>query len=437
MEWWLLAIFLFGGLILILATGIPIAFGFGLLNVLALFFLMGGVKALAVLTYSGYYQVASFLFIAVPLFLLLGNFVLYCGISDRMIEGVSTVMSGIRGSLFYASILAAVIFAAVSGSSMASCAALGSVLIPEAEKRKYDTAFMLGLIAGGGPLAILIPPSGLMVVFAGISGMSVSDLLIGGIAPGLLVALLLTIYVTVAMRLRPQLCPPTEGQVATLRQRSAAFVRLLPLGLIMFGVIGLIFLGITTPSEAAATGALAAFVLAIFYRGLNWTSLRKSTVATVRTSGMILMILVGSRAYSEILAYTGCSKGLVAAITGLPLPPVGILVCMLVIILFLGCFMDQLAIMFITVPIYFPVFRELGINPLWAGLTMMVGIEIGTMTPPFGVNLFVLKSLAPKGMSLMGAFRHATPFAFVHILGMFLMVVFPAIALWLPSHIMK
>jgi len=431
MEPWLVAVLLFGGLLLALATGLPIAFAFGLVNVFGLFFFFGGARAFSVLAFSGYNSIASFLFVTLPLFILIGDIVFHCGIATRMIDAVGKMVGGGRGSLYYITVVGCTIFGAVSGSTMAATAVFGSVMLPQGKERGYNLPLLGGIIIGVGPLSILIPPSGLMVVFSGISQLSLSKLLMGGIGPGLVIAALFLIYITIRLRLNLRLAPASEESVS-LKQRVWAIKDVAPLALIIFAVIGTIYMGIATPTESAALGALAAFVLAALYRQLNWTSIRKSTVATVRISGFILMILLGAQAYGQILAYTGVSQTIAGALTGLPLSPIQLLIAMMVMVIIMGTFMDSTAIMFVAVPIYMPIFQALGFDLLWCGVVMMVAIEIGVITPPFAVNIFVLQGVAPKELTLKDLYKVSIPVTLLHVAGMLVVIAFPMVATFIP-----
>jgi tripartite ATP-independent transporter DctM subunit len=280
----------------------------------------------------------------------------------------------------------------------------------------------------------MIPPSALGVLLASLALFSVGKFLIAIILPGLIMAVLYAGYILLRCRIQPHLAPSYEMVPVSLSQKILATVRyVLPLGSIVFLVVGLIFLGIATPTEAAALGALGCFVLGFIYRGLSSNIVKDSFSGTLQVTVMMFMILTGSTAFSQILAFTGASQGLVELAVGLPLPPILLLISMQLVLLVMGTFMEPLTIMMVTLPIFMPIVEHLGFNPLWFGAIMLLNMEMATTSPPFGLVLFVMKGVAPKGTEMRDIYLSALPFLACDAIAMIVMMAFPAVVLWLPG----
>jgi tripartite ATP-independent transporter DctM subunit len=285
---------------------------------------------------------------------------------------------------------------------------------------------------------MLIPPSAIAVLLAGIAEISVSGVLIGGIGPGIILAIFYSIYIMIRCRFNPSLAPTYEVSHVSARDKIRSFlIHILPLTFVIFMVIGVMFLGVATPTEAATSGALGAIILAACQRRLTWGVIKRSLIGTTRVTVMVFMIVAGSTAFCQMLAFSQASKGLVQLMTGLPLSPILLVMTMQCILLIMGCFMDLFSIMMITIPIFFPIVKVLGLNPLWFGILFLLNMEIAPQTPPFGMELFVMKGVASKDVSMGDIWRAAFPFVLIEIFLLFLMILFPGIALWLPSLVQK
>jgi tripartite ATP-independent transporter DctM subunit len=291
-----------------------------------------------------------------------------------------------------------------------------------------------GPIIGSGGLAIMIPPSALAVLLAALANISVGDFLVAIIVPGVLMAVMFFLYIVIRCWINPSLAPAYDGpRVPFVLRLRNTLVYGLPLLVIVFLVVGLIFLGIATATEAAAAGVLGCFVLAWLYGGLNWTMLKESLLATLAITVMMLMIITGSTAFSQILAFTGASSGLVEAATSLQVEPILVIIAMQMVMLIMGCFMEPLSIMMLTIPVFFPIIEALGFSPLWFGVVMLLNMEMATISPPFGLVLFVVKGLAPVGTTMMEIYRAAIPFLLCDAVVMALLINFPGIVTWLPG----
>jgi tripartite ATP-independent transporter DctM subunit len=287
---------------------------------------------------------------------------------------------------------------------------------------------------GVGTVDALIPPNALTVVLASLANIDVGQLLMAGIVPGIIMSGLYLVYIIVWCHFKPEEAPMYDVPHTPLKEKVTATLKyLLPLGFIIFMVIGFIFLGVATPTEAAATGTLGSFILALAYRGLTWGIMRKSVLGTVKVTTMIFMIIIVSTTYGQILAFTGAASGMTQFITHLSVPPILIIIGMLVVVLILGCFMETVAIMMITLPIYMPVVNALGFNTVWFGVLMLIALETGLITPPFGVTLFVMKGVAPPGITMADIWRAVTPYVVVDVLCLVLVLAMPVLATVVPS----
>jgi len=434
MEWWLTLLIIFGSFAILLVSGMPVAFCFLVLNVIGVAFLWGGEAGLKQLTLSMFESVSSWSLLPVPLFIIMGEVMFHTGIAPLLIDAIDKWLGRLPGRLGLLAVGAGTLLSTLTGTSLASVAMLGSVLVPEMEKRGYKKSMCLGPILGTGGLAMMIPPSTLAVLLGCLGQISVGKLLIAIIVPGLLMATLYATYIISRCKLQPSVAPVYEVPAISLLEKITAVVRhILPLGLIVLAVTGTIFLGVATPTEAAAAGAFATFILAVAYRRLNWEVVKKSSLGTVQVTIMLFMIISGAKAFSQILAYTGATRGLIELAVGLPLAPIFIIVAMMVLVLIMGCFMDVVAMMMICLPVYIPVVNALGFDPVWFGVLFLLNVEMAATSPPFGLTLFVMKGVAPRDTTMGDIYRAGLPFLGCDLIVMALMIAFPAIALWLPG----
>ena len=425
---------IFGSFAILLVSGMPVAFCFLVLNVIGVAFLWGGEAGLKQLTLSMFESVSSWSLLPVPLFIIMGEVMFHTGIAPLLIDAIDKWLGRLPGRLGLLAVGAGTLLSTLTGTSLASVAMLGSVLVPEMEKRGYKKSMCLGPILGTGGLAMMIPPSTLAVLLGCLGQISVGKLLIAIIVPGLLMATLYATYIISRCKLQPSVAPVYEVPAISLLEKITAVVRhILPLGLIVLAVTGTIFLGVATPTEAAAAGAFATFILAVAYRRLNWEVVKKSSLGTVQVTIMLFMIISGAKAFSQILAYTGATRGLIELAVGLPLAPIFIIVAMMVLVLIMGCFMDVVAMMMICLPVYIPVVNALGFDPVWFGVLFLLNVEMAATSPPFGLTLFVMKGVAPRDTTMGDIYRAGLPFLGCDLIVMALMIAFPAIALWLPG----
>jgi len=433
-EWWLTLLIIFSALMFLFLIGLPVAFAFLFINLIGVYVFWGGTAGLDQLVMSIYRSVATFSLLPVPLFILMGEIMFRAGIAPKMMDTLDKWLGRIPGRLSLLAVGGGTLFATLSGSAMAGCAMLGSVLVPEMEKRGYKKPMSIGPILGSGGLAIMIPPSALGVLLACLSRVSVGGILMAIIIPGIIMAALYAGYIMIRCWLQPHLAPLYQVERSTFLEKITLTLKyVLPLGSIVFLVVGLMFLGIATPTESAALGALGCLVLAIIYRGWDFEIIKNSVSATLKITVMMFMIMTGAMAFSQVLAFTGASSGLVKLASGLNLHPMLILIFMQIILLFMGTFMEPLTIMMVTLPVYMPIIKQLGFNPLWFGAIMLINMEMATTTPPFGLVLFVMKGVAPPGTSMTDIYKAGLPFLVCDAIAMGLIMAFPTLALYLPS----
>jgi len=434
MEWWLVISLLFGGMVLLLLTNLPIAFSFLVVNMVAAYFFLGGIPGLIGTVTGAFTSITTFTLLPVPFFILMGELIFQSGLGLNAVNVLDKWLGNLRGRLSILAIMMGVIIGALSGSTIATCALLGTILLPQMLEKGYSKNMSLGPLMGVGTVDALIPPNALTVVFASLANIDVGQLLIAGIVPGIIMSGLYLAYVILWCHIFPGEAPMYDVPHVPLKEKVMATLQyLLPLGLIIFMVIGFIFLGVATPTEAAATGTLGSFILAVVYRRLNWDVMKKSVMGTVKVTVMIFMIIIVSSTYGEILAFTGAAAGMTSFISKLAVPPIVIIIGMLIVVLILGCFMETVAIMMITIPIYMPVVNAFGYNTIWFGIMMLIALETGLITPPFGVTLFVMKGVAPPEVKMSDIWKAVTPYVLVDILCIALVMSMPSIATIVPS----
>ena len=434
MEWWMVLGSFILALLLVLASGFPIAFGFLMIDLLgALFFI--GPMGLQQMTLQVFSSLATFTLTPIPLFILMGELLFHSGIANNTIDVIDKWLGRLPGRLSLLAAGTGVLFAALSGSTLANTAMLGTVLLPEMRRRGYHVSMAVGPIIGVGGLAMLIPPSSLAVVLASIGHISVGKILVGGVIPGLLLGTLIAAYIIVRCWLNPSLAPRYEVEHANFRQKIAGLIKyVLPLGFIIFMVLGLMLLGIATPTEAASSGTIATLLVTFFYRRLTWKMIKASLIGTLEISIMVLMIVAASNTFSSLLAYTGATRGLLAVVENLSVPPLIILICMQLVVFVMGTFMETISIMMICMPIFMPIVKMLGFDPVWFGVIMLINFETGFITPPFGMLLFVMKGVATE-LSIKEICYAAAPFIVIEIVAMTMIIAWPQLVLWLPSFV--
>ncbi len=434
MEWWVALVVIVGAVILLMVSGLPTALCFMLVNLVGVYFFWGGEQGFQQLILSIRSSVTRFSLMPIVLFMLMGSVLFHSNVAPLMINAINKWLGRLPGRLSLLAVLSGTLFATLSGSSMGSTAMLGSTLVPEMEKYGYKKPMSLGPILGSGGLAIMIPPSGLGVFVAAVAEISVGKLLIAIIVPGLMMAFLYGCYVLIRAWLQPSLAPAYDTASFSLSDKISSFIRyVLPVGFIIFLVTGLIFLGIATPSESAAVGCLGTFILAAAYRRFNWELVKKSVEASILTSVMVLFIMASAVAFSQMLAFSGASRGMVAFVLELNAPPILTVIGIQVLILIMGCFMPTNGIIMIVIPLFLPIVEAYGFDLVWFIVLTLLNTEMATTTPPFGLSLFVMKGVAPPDTEMADVYKAGLPFLGCDAIVMILLIAFPVIGLWLPG----
>ena len=435
MNWVEGSILLFGGLVAVMGLGLPVAFAFLVLNVVGAILFLGGEPGLAQLARNAVQSITSFSLTPIPFFVLMGEVLFHTGVALKAIDAFALLIRRVPGRLAVIAIVAGTVFSAISGSTIATTALLGSLMLPTMLARGYDPRMAMGPIMGIGGVDMLIPPSALTVLLGSLAGISIAGLLIGGIVPGLILSVMYVGYIIARATMNPALAP--DVQVEEGPQGAARWLpfvtHVVPLVLIFGLVIGAMTGGFATPTEAAAIGAAGTIVAAALYRSLTFANLMKALTGTVAVSGTILFIIVGATTFSQVLSFSGVVNGLVGLVTGLGLSVTALVIAMLVILLFLGCFVDQVSMMLITLPFFIPLVQRYDVDLIWFGVLFLICMQLGLLTPPFGLLLFTMKGVAPPSITMQQIYMASMPYIAMSLLILVLIFLFPAIATWLPA----
>jgi tripartite ATP-independent transporter DctM subunit len=404
-------------------------------NIVGALFFLGGEPGLAQIARNAVSSVTSFSLTPIPFFILMGEVLFHTGVALKAIDAFALLIRRVPGRLAVISIVAGTVFSAISGSTIATTALLGSLMLPTMLQRGYDPRLAMGPIMGIGGVDMLIPPSALTVLLGSLAGISISGLLIGGIVPGLILSVLFVGYIILRATLNPALAPQEaldDGPVGLARWQPL-FIHVLPLVLIFGIVVGAMSAGWATPTEAAALGATGTILAAAAYRGLTVANLMKALTGTVAVSGTILFIIIGATTFAQVLSFSGATDGIVALVAGQGLSQTVVVLGMMAILLFLGCFVDQVSMMLITLPFFMPLAARVGADPIWFGVLFLICMQLGLLTPPFGLLLFTMKSVAPAHIKMTDVFRAAMPFVWFGFAVLLLVFFYPPLATWLPG----
>lgn len=415
-----------------IAVGAPIAFAMAISGGLGIWMVLGGLPALGILQTTSYRSTASFLLVTVPMFMLMAEFMSRSGIATGIFQAANSFLRNVRGGLAIGTVIANAVMAAISGSSTATTAAMANVALPEMRRHGYDDRLSLGVISVSGTLAIMIPPSIPLVLYGVITETSIGKLLIAGIVPGLLTALGYCIAIWIMVALRPAIAPRPDPKKADAARRPMRDIVGAWDGLLLAGIVlGGIYSGAITPTEASAIGASGAILISIFYRRIGLNGILGALDSATRICGVIFLIVMGALVFSYFLSASQVSRNLVEWVSGIN-QPVMILFCILLLIyICLGFFMDQLAILFLTLPLFFPLIVSWELDPIWFGIIVTKTVEIGLITPPLGMNAYVAASAT--GAPVEKVFRSIMPFFLVDVIILAILVAFPGLSLWLPS----
>ena len=435
-SWQMAALLLLGGSTVLLFLGLPVALSFVAINIIGAVVFLGGEPGLLQVVRNSVVSVMNFSLTPIPLFILMGELLFHTGLALKVIEGVERLIRQVPGRLAVIAVVAGTVFSAISGSTIATTAMLGSLMLPVMLARGYHPAFATGPIMAIGAVDMLIPPSALTVLLGSLSGISISKLLIGGVVPGLILSLAFIAYIIATAVRSPQLAPPAPPAT----RAGAAPWRLLviyvvPLISIFVVVVGAMSGGWATPTESAALGAIATLLLALAYRALTLAALRAALKGTVAITGMILFIILGATTFSQILSFSGATEGLVSTILGQGLSAFAVVVGMMLLLIFLGVFVDQVSMMLITLPVFMPIVARLAIDPVWFGVLFLICMQLGLLLPPHGLLLMTMRGVAPPEVKMGHIFQAVVPYVVMSLLLLVLLLLLPAIATWLPSRL--
>ncbi|HMJ27536.1 MAG TPA: TRAP transporter large permease subunit [Xanthobacteraceae bacterium] len=434
MSWQLASLLLLGGSTVLLFIGMPVAFSFMAINIVGAILFLGGDAGLNQMLRNSAAAVINFSLTPIPLFVLMGEILFHTGLALKVIDGIERLVRQVPGRLAVVAVVAGTVFSAISGSTIATTAMLGSLMLPVMLSRGYHPVMATGPIMAIGAVDMLIPPSALTVLLGSLSGISISKLLIGGVVPGLMLSVAFVAYIIVRARANPALAPATViAKTSGWARYELLVLYVLPLVSIFVVVIGAMSGGIATPTESAALGALATMALAMAYRTLSFDALLKSLRGTVGISAMILFIILGATTFSQILSFSGATEGIVSSILGGGLTPFAILAGMMLLLIFLGIFVDQVSMMLITLPVFMPIVQRLGIDLIWFGVLYLICMQLGLLLPPHGLLLMTMKGVAPKEVTMAHIFRAVVPYVAMSLVLLVIIIVFPAIATWLPN----
>jgi tripartite ATP-independent transporter DctM subunit len=434
MSWQFAAWLMLGGSTLLLLLGLPVAFTFIAVNIVGALIWLGGDVGVQQLARNSVISIASFSLTPIPLFILMGEVLFHTGIAVKVIDGVERLIAQVPGRLAVVAVVAGTIFSAISGSTIATTAMLGSLMVPVMLARGYHPTMATGPVMAIGAVDMLIPPSALTVLLGSFSGISISKLLIGGVMPGLILSVAFVAYIIVRVQITPSLAPRTPLTEYHGWARLLPFVQyVIPLVSIFVIVVISMSAGWATPTESAAIGAFATMMMAVLYRALTFRNLFAALRGTVAISTIILFIILGATTFAQILSFSGASTGLVGQLMGLGLPPMAIVAGMMGILIFLGIFVDQVSMMLITLPIFMPIVQRLGIDPVWFGVMFLICMQLGLLLPPHGLLLMTMRGVAPPQVTMMHIFVAVIPYVTLSLIVLALVFFVPAVALWLPK----
>ena len=431
----LITAIMFGSMLLLMASGLPISFSLGTVGTAAGLVLWGPMS-MELLYYSVLDVMRNFVLIAIPLFIFMGLVLHESGIAQDLFDTVYLWSGRVKGALGMGTVAICSVIAAMVGISGAATLSMGVIALPAMLNRNYNKHIAIGLIQAGGALGFLIPPSMMMIMYAFLSGVSVGKLFAGGIIPGFLLALLYIIYIGVRCQIQPHMGPslPPEEWVGFREKLLSLKVLILP-GVLIVSVMGFIFTGVTSPTEAAAVGAFGALVLAALRRKLTWNLIKTASLTTLELSSFTAWIIVAAVIFSKVYTGLGATAMIKSYILGMEVSPWLILLMMQLSFFVLGMFLDDIAILFMCMPIYIPIIKSLGFDPVWFAILYIVNMQMAFLTPPYGVNLFYMKAIAPEGVTMGDIYASVIPFVLLQAVGLVLLMLFPGLVLWLPGLI--
>lgn len=438
MDITVLSILMFGTFFVLLALGVPLAWTLSSLGII-FGFIVHGPNVFSIILFRVWGVMESYGLMAIPLFVLMANLLRYSGITDELFEAVHRWMGPLRGGLAMATVVVCAILGAMLGTAGAGVIITGLIALPVMLEHKYDKHLALGAIMAGGGLGVLIPPSIMFILYGSFAGESIGKLFIGGIGPGILLALLFISYIGIKCYFNPK-----SGPALPRAERNYSFIQLLAMtkslilpGLLMLSVVGSIFLGVATPGEASGVGVVGALVICLLRRSLGWENLKDALYSTMGTIGIVMWVCFGASIFVGVYTLAGGGDFVKEMLLALPVGRWGIFIAIQLLLLLLGMVIDVIGLVVLCVPIFVPIIKELGFDPLWFGIVFNVSLQLAYLSPPFGYGMFYLKGVAPKHITMTDLYRSVWPFMAIQAIGLILCIIFPEICVWLPNLLIK
>ncbi len=416
----------------LLAIGIHVGIALAVIGFIGSAIMLGFSRSLSMLVTTPYFTVADYAFIVLPMFILMGELAFQGGIGILLYKAASKWLGRLQGGLAMATTAANAMLGAITGSTLAAAATFSKLAVPEMKRYNYDNKLAAGVVAASGTLAVMIPPSGVMVLYCILTPVSLGKLMIAGFIPGIISAIVYMVMIYTRVRLNPRLGPPSK-EVVSWKERFLSIRWLTPVIVVMIAMLGGIYTGVFSPVEAGSIGAFTVFVVVLVRRSISPSLLKTALVNTALSTGMICLVIVGAMVFGRFLMLTGLPEALLTFVSNLAIPPLGILVVILAIYVALGCIMDVPAMLVITVPMFYPLLNGLGLNDIWIAILIIKIVEIAAITPPIGMNVYVVKSVLGDIVTIGELFRGILPFFIMDVLTLALLVAIPQISLWLPS----
>ena len=433
MEWYMILLILVGSLCVLLFMGLPVAFSLGFLSTVSALIFWPGKEGLYGVALAGYGHMSSYTLVCVPLFILMAQVVMHSRMGTDTYDVADRFLRNLPGGLGMTSTVFGAIFGAVCGASTAGTATVGLLSLPEMQRRGYEEGMSGAIVAFSGALSILIPPSVILILYGTLANESIGALFAGGVIPGVLMTVLEILYIYTRVKLNPAVAPRDDVRF-TWKEKFTSLWKVWSLLLLVILLLGTIYTGIATPTEASAIACLAVFAIAISKGTMSWDLLKKSLLATVKTTTMIGWIIIGATSFGYVIIYSGCATELTDWVVSLPVSPTVVVIVLMFGFLIMGMFLDPAAIVMMTTPIILPILLALDVNVLWFGILMTVNMCAGNISPPMGLNLYIVKGLVPpEAMNMKRLFLGAIPFIVIDAVTIALIMIFPAIATWLPS----
>lgn len=426
-----ISLILLAAVVITLLLGLPVGFTLGGMALLGCLYVWGP-KGLYLFFNTAYAEGTSFLLLAIPLFILMANILRFSDLADDLYEMVYRWMGRVPGGLAAGTVVICALFAAMSGISSVATVSMGLIALPSMLKRGYKKNIATGCISAGGSLGILIPPSVLFVVYGSMAEVSIGKLFIGGLLPGILLAVLFCIYILVLCVMRPNIGPPVDERFS-FREKIASLKGVILPSLLIVLVLGVIYTGVATPTEASGIGALGAIVCVLIQGKFSFPQFRQALISTLGLNAMVMWIIIGAVSFTHILAYTGITGFINDLVLSFQVSKWVILFIIQFVFFILGMFLDPAGIIMLTTPIFVPIVKNLGFDPVWFGVLFMMNMEMAYITPPFGFNLFIMKAVVPKEITMSDIYRSILPFVALEAAALLIVIVLPEIALWLPS----